>query len=126
MPHLDESELDWLRELNRVTHPNGILYLTIANEATWLIAAERENTIRHFENTNSVPGNQPFSKSTFTQPLPDDRIVRKMSTLPVYNCFVWHRDAFIESVWGKSVDVCRIVDRAHLNYQSVLLARPKK
>ena len=123
MPHLDEAELDWLQELNRVTHPNGILYLTIANDATWSIGAERESTFHHF---NSVPGNQPFSKSTFTQPLPEDRIVRKMSTRSVYNCFVWHRDAFIESVWGKSVNVCRIADRAHLDYQSVLLARPKK
>jgi len=126
MPHIDEQELDWIAELCRVTNPDGLLYLTVANEATWSVAAQRENTIRYFENTNSISGNKPFSKSTFETQLPDDRIVRKVSTESVYDCFIWHSNAYLQKHWGELLKIERIVDLAHLRYQSVLIARPRK
>jgi SAM-dependent methyltransferase len=124
MPHIDEHEMDWIRELKRIANRNGLIYLTVANEATWAIAAERENTIKHFENTNAVEGNSIFSKSTFEEPLATDRLVRKISNDDVYNCFIWHRNRYLHDNWGREIRIERIVDRAHLDYQSVLLARP--
>ncbi len=124
MPHIDEDEIQWLRELNRITHPNGLLYLSVANEATWTVAAQRENTIKYFENTNVVPGNEPFSKSTFEQPLSGERTVRKVSNESIYDCFIWHSNRYLHDHWGPIVRIERIVNQAHMRYQSVLLARP--
>lgn len=124
LPHIDENELDWIEELQRITRPGGLLILTVANEATWAIAAERENTIQHFARSNQIEGNTPFSKATFEQPLLDDRIVRRLSTNDVYNCFIWRSNAYLREHWGKLLDIESIVDNAHMGYQSVLLARP--
>ena len=125
LPHIDDNELDWLGELSRVTHPDGLLLLTVANEATWSAAAEREDTIKHFARSKQIDGNAPFSKATFEQPLPDDRIVCRLSTSDVYNCFIWRSNDYLHDHWREFLDIQRIVDRAHMGYQSVLLARPK-
>ena len=126
IPHIDQLEREWLAELNRVTKPAGLLLLTVGNEATWAVAATRENTIQHFANSNHIEGNEEFSKSTFENPLLRDRVVRRLSTAEVYNCFIWHSNRYIMEQWSDFLQVDRIVDLAHMRYQSVLLARPKQ
>ena len=124
LPHIDDNEMSWIEELKRITNPDGLLLITVANEATWAAAGEREDTIQHFVRSNHIAGNAPFSKTTFEQPLPGDRIVRKLSTNEVYNCFIWRSNAYLHQQWSKCLDIHRIVDRAHMGYQSVMLARP--
>jgi SAM-dependent methyltransferase len=125
LPHIENNELEWLAEFRRITRRDGLVYMTFGNETTWSDSADRPSTIRHFENTNSVPGNEPFHKSTFEEPLQHDRLVRRWSTEEIYNCFVWHRNRYVHEHWGKLFHIHRLVDRAHLRYQAVMLARPR-
>ena len=125
MPHIDQLEREWLTELSRVTKPAGLLLLTVGNEATWAVAAEREDTIQHFANSNQIEGNEEFSKATFEGPLLRDRVVRRVSMAEVYNCFIWHSNRYIMEQWSDILQIHRIADLAHMRYQSVLLARPK-
>ena len=125
IPHIGKLERQWLVELNRVTHPDGLLFLTVGNEATWAASAEREHTVEHFVKSNDIAGNSEFSKATFEQPLPQDRLVRRHTTSDIYNCFTWHSNRYMHEQWGDIMQIHRIVDQAHMRYQSVLLARPK-
>lgn len=123
MPHIEHLEDAWLMELRRITKPGGLLYLTIANEATWHDAVNREVTINHFVQTNSVPGNEPMSKATFEAPIPGPKFVRRTCQDPVYNCYIWHTNEYIQTSWSRYFQIDRIVDFAHARHQAVVLAR---
>lgn len=123
-PHIPQFEEGWLAELMRVTRCDGLLYLTIANDATWSQIGNRPRSVEHYLRSNRNPGNKPLSMDDFSRPLPEQRLVRRMSEQDAYNCFVWHSNEFIRREWGRSINIHRISDRAHLGNQAVILARP--
>ena len=75
---------------------------------------------------NKVPGNIEINERTFDQPMPQDRIVLKMSKADVYNCTVWLSSDYITKNWSQYFEVVDIVDCAHGMYQSVVLLRNTK
>ena len=126
MPHLGHLEDAWLPELRRITKRNGLMYLTIANESTWLDSINRESTLASMLRSNDIPGNKQMERESFEQEFLGSRFVRQTSTDPVYNCYVWHKNSHIRSAWSRYVDVRRIIDFAHLRHQAVVLATPQK
>lgn len=125
MPHLEHLEDAWLLELKRITKPDGLLYLTFANESTWTDSINRPSTIKYVTRSNSIPGNEPLDQSSFEQPFPGERFVRRVSQEPVYNCYIWHKNDYVQQYWSRFLRIHRIVDFAHLRHQAVLLAQPE-
>ncbi|MFK7768136.1 MAG: class I SAM-dependent methyltransferase [Mariniblastus sp.] len=123
-PHFEFLSDAWLLELCRITRREGLVYLTIANEATWLDSVNRESTINYFTRTNVIPGNEPMTKSSFETIFDGPLRLRRTSTEDVFNCYIWHKNEFIEHSWSRFLRVHRIVDFAHLRHQAVVLAQP--
>ena len=124
--HIDHFEDAWLLELKRITHPDGLLYLTVQNEATWIRIPERQNLLQRLEQANGIKAN-PFviKPAIFEEPMPLDRIVIRMTEDINYNCNVWHSTEYINSIWSRYFDVLHIADNAHTNFQSPVILRPK-
>ena len=121
--HIDENEIEWLMELKRVVRPGGILYLTIHNDATWSKAKDRPATIRQFEHQNTFDDNLKVDSELLAGPLPEERIVFRKDHEAVYNCNVWHNDAYIRRQWGQHFEILKIADNAHGNFQTPVIMR---
>ena len=73
------GEEAWLKELVRVTNPEGILYVTTLNDATWSKASQRSHFLIRMEKANKIPGNIPITPELFEKPMPTDRLVIRWS-----------------------------------------------
>lgn len=121
--HIDEHEIDWLLELKRIVRPGGILYLTIHSDATWEKAGDRPATIKQFEHQNQFDENLKVNAEMLKQPMPEERIAFRKDFEAVYNCNVWHSDAYIRREWGKHFEILQIADNAHGNFQTPVILR---
>lgn len=124
--HIDEGEADWLQELGRVVRPDGLLYLTIQNQATWDMVNDRPRSYERMEQANSVDGNIPITRELFAAPMPEERIVMRMSAADVYNCNVWHTNDYIRQHWSRDFEILQIADNAHTAYQSPVIMQPRQ
>ena len=111
--------------MRRVTRDNGILYITFQNEATWKQVPERPGCIEQFANANKFAGNPKITRSLFDEPMPQDRIVLRMSDNPVYHCNVWMTNDYVRENWGRFFNIVKIADRAHSSFQSVVVLQPR-
>ena len=123
--HIDADEVAWLLELRRITHPEGILYLTIQNQATWDKVIERPGSFDHMLHANSVAGNITVSRELFSAAMPADRIAFRMSNADVYNCSVWFSNTYIEENWAQHFHLLQIADNAHTGFQSPVILSPR-
>jgi SAM-dependent methyltransferase len=111
--HIDETETNWLLELNRVLKPGGIALLTIHNEATWSDMGEglRKAMETHSPDIASLPV------------MPADRIVSNFRLDDPYRCNVFHSDAYIRRQWSRFFDVLEILPRMSGAQAIVVLRR---
>ncbi|MDH3650848.1 MAG: class I SAM-dependent methyltransferase [Saprospiraceae bacterium] len=123
--HINQFEDAWLLELRRITNDQGILYLTILNEASWVKVKNRPVSYDHITNANKFEGNIPITKELFNAPMPHDRIVFRMSKSNVYNCLVWHTSKYIHDSWSRYFEILEIANNAHGQYQSPVILRPR-
>ena len=124
MTHIDSMEDAWLLELRRVTNPNGLLYLTIQNEATWTKVADRPGSLDHLMRANLVPGNLEISEEVVRNEMPQDRIALRMSREDIYNCNVWHSNDYVRQNWSRYFEILHIADNGHTKYQSPCIMKP--
>ena len=122
--HIDILEDAWLLELRRITNPNGLLYLTIQNEATWSKIVDRPSYQKHILRANDVPGNFDLTEERFLQPLPQNRLAFRMSEADVYNRNVWMSSDYIHQNWSRYFEILDIANNAHTCFQSPVILRP--
>lgn len=121
--HIDERETQWLAELKRITKPDGLLYITIQNEATWDAVLEHPSALAHMQNASISPGDLTVTKELFEKPMPTNRLVVRKSDAPIYNCSVWHSSQYIRDNWSQQFEILKFADTAHNRYQSVVIAK---
>ena len=121
--HIDENETNWLLELKRIVRSGGLLYLTIHNDATWSRAKDRPATIKQIEHQNTFDDNLKIVSEMLSKPMPKERIVFRKNQAEVYNCNVWHSDAYIRREWGQHFEILQIADNAHGNFQTPVIMR---
>lgn len=124
MTHIDLMEDAWLLELRRITNPNGLLYLTIQNEASWEKVISRPGSLEHILKANDVPGNISLTRESFDGPLPQDRFALKMSVEDIYNCNVWCSSDYVNQHWSRYFEILQIANNAHTGFQSPVIMRP--
>ena len=122
--HINLLEDAWLLELRRITKPNGLLYLTIQNEATWAKIVDSPWVKDHMFRANDVPGNLELTEELFLQPLPRQRIAFRMSKADVYNQNVWMSNDYIRQNWSRYFEILDIANNAHTCFQSPVIMRP--
>lgn len=123
--HIDQLEESWLLELRRITRPDGLLYITIQNDETWLSMQNRSEFMAHFEKANQFDSTIHVSPEIFSSPIPLPRIVFRMSKDPTYNCNVWFSSDYVMDRWSRFFKIHRIVPCAHNRFQSVVLMSPR-
>ena len=121
--HIDKSEESWLLELKRVIKPDGLLYVTIHNEASWNRISYRPATIRQFEHQNSFEENLEVTPEMMSGSMPHERMVFRKDHELVYNCNVWHSNGYVAREWSKHFEILHIADNAHGNFQSPVIMR---
>ena len=123
--HIDQFEDAWLLELRRITQPGGLLYLTTQNDAMWNNYLENSYAVKHLCRANKIKSNKiHVDEALFQSPMPEDRIVFRMSEGHVYNCNVWHSDDYLRANWGRYFKIHAICNQAHNRLQSPVLLRP--
>lgn len=122
--HIDMLEDAWLLELRRITNHNGILYLTIHNEATWKKVTTRPGSLTRMMRANDVPGNIEVSEELFKGPMPQDRLVLRMSNDNIYNSNVMFTSDYVHKNWSRYFEIMDIADNAHACFQSPVIMRP--
>lgn len=122
--HIDVFEEAWLLELRRITTPNGMLYVTVHNDAAWQRVAERPRTQQHVLALPDAGDGSMLEPEALQGPLPKDRMVLRVHEGAVYNCNVWMSNSYIRTRWGRFFEIVDIADNAHLNYQSPVIMRP--
>jgi SAM-dependent methyltransferase len=125
MTHIDHDEIEWLLELKRITQPNGLLYLTVHNDATWAKVIDRPATLKQIQNQNRFKDNMKIDEEMLRGPIPKERLVFRKGHSDVYNCNVWHSDAYLKRVWGEHFEILQIADCAHSKFQTPVIMRPK-
>ena len=125
LTHIDQLEDAWLLELKRVTQPNGLLYLTIHNQATWDRVIDRPGNFENLLLANNIPGNEKVSRELFEGPMPKDRLVFRISPDDIYNCDVWMTNEYVHQKWGRYFEILKIADNGHTSYQSPVIMRPR-
>lgn len=124
LTHIDQLEDVWLLELRRITKENGLLYITIQNDETWLAMRNRPEFISHFEKANQFDSTIHVTPEIFSKPIPLPRIVFRMSRDTTYNCNVWFSSEYVMKQWSRFFKIHRIVPCAHNRFQSVVLMSP--
>ncbi len=122
--HINLLEDAWLLELRRITKPNGLLYLTIQNEAAWAKIIDSPWVKDHMFRANDVPGNLELTEELFLQPLPRQRIAFRMSKADVYSQNVWMSNDYIRQNWSRYFEILDIANNAHTCFQSPVIMRP--
>ena len=124
--HIDQFEDAWLLELRRITQPDGLLYLTAQNDAMWNCYLESPYLLEHLSRANKIDSNEiHVDEALFQSPMPESRLVFRMSQSEVYNCNVWHSNDYLRAQWGRYFTIHHICDRAHNNWQSPVLLSPR-
>jgi SAM-dependent methyltransferase len=124
--HIDLFEEAWLLELGRIIRPAGILYVTIQNQATWDRTTQRPTYIARLMGAKEINRNSiHVSEDLFRAPMPQPRIVFRMSAADIYNCNVWHHNEYVRELWARYFEILDIVDNSHNNFQSVAIMRPR-
>ena len=94
--HIDQFEDAWLLELRRITQPGGLLYLTTQNDAMWKHYLDNPYSLEHLSRANKIESNTiHVDEALFKSPMPESRLVFRMSNSQVYNCNVWHSDEYL-------------------------------
>ncbi len=121
--HIDSGDEQWLLELRRIVRPDGLLYVTIQNQAAWDKVIDRPGSLEHMRNANNVAGNLHVGEELFKRPMPSDRIVFRMSNANIYNCNVWLTDEYVRKHWSRHFGILQIAANAHTGFQSVVIMR---
>ncbi len=124
--HIDLFEDAWLLELRRITSRDGVLYLTVQNDDTWNVILERPWSLEHLKVANKFEGNMKITDDIFQRPMPQDRIVLKMSADKTYDRNVWVSNKHIREIWGRYFDVVHIAPLAHGRYQTPVILKWKE
>jgi SAM-dependent methyltransferase len=114
--HIDELEIPWLLELDRVLAPGGLVYLTIHDENSWVNMSEQLRT--------------PIAKSPealgvdFLKPMGFDRRAFTFDAV-LYYANVFHSSVYVRQKWGRIFDIVDIIPMHH-NFQAVVIAKKKR
>lgn len=119
--HIDTFETYWLAELRRVLSDDGLAYVTIHNEDTWVrLADEVENDNNRL--VQSMIALDPETPQKFQEKMPEGRQVYRYTPLGPYRANVFHSNSYIHEVWGRFFDIVEIRPNYH-RYQSVVVMR---
>lgn len=121
--HIDTFETCWLAELARIMRDQGLCYLTVHNEDTWLLLRDQvDNPDNRL--LQSMIKIDPLVAGKIHQPLPDTRTVYRFQQDGPYRAQVFHSNNYLKQVWGRFFTIEEILP-AHHNRQTVVILRKK-
>jgi SAM-dependent methyltransferase len=121
--HMPEDYQDaWLAELNRITHPEGFLLLTVESEFSF---AGFLKSYRANGGTHPVPEEyERLYRERGIVYVEDDGWVG--GPFPAYYHTTFHAPWYIFEHWGRYLTLKAYIARGALDFQSLLLLRPKE
>ncbi len=122
--HIDEQELLWIAELERLLRPGAIAYLTVHTERTWeLIGREPGWPIyTHLTADGRDELGRPIEPADLERPMPRDRLVHMSESSPVPRVFL--SQEYIRREWGRFFEVVDIIERGSAYHDVAVLRKP--
>lgn len=113
--HIETMETAWLMELMRLLRPGGLLWITVHTEHTLHDMSEDwplwKPIMNHPEAAKRLDENRSFS---------GHRLVFRWRSDSSYSSNVFYKQAYIERVWGRLLNIVEIRRRCP-NFQDVIL-----
>lgn len=121
--HIDDFELGWLQELNRILKPGGLAYLTFQSQRTW--TKTPETVLGDYLRLNREFIAEGYNPGIFSEPMPKNRVAFHYTKGPyIYSGVIYHHDSYIRNTWGRFLDILEIIPEGH-DWQDVVVARKK-
>ena len=103
MTHVESFDSTWLMELRRILRPGGIAWLTFHGDRTW---REMQPGWPLYGALDRHPDYQQWRE---LPQLPFDRTVFRWQADRSYSSNVFYRDGYIQSCWGRLLEVVDII-----------------
>jgi SAM-dependent methyltransferase len=113
--HIDEMELAWILEVQRILKPGGKALVTIIDENSWSFAGKHEWLMRSLLKAQYDKLNELMRRD-----LPRSRFVIKCSEAAAYNCNIFLSTEYVMRNWGRFFSKIECYPLTH-NYQSSLV-----
>lgn len=117
--HIEAFETAWLMELNRIIKPNGLAWITIHSDKTWM---EIDDSWPLFNALKNHPDYKKIEDKTI---MSGDRLVFRWHNDSSYSSNVFYSFDYIKSVWGRIFEIVEI-KRRFPEYQDVIILKPKR
>lgn len=121
--HIDTFETCWLAELRRIMSDDGLAYLTVHNEDTWVALREVVDDPKN-RLIQSILRIEPGFVEMLQGDMPDTKAVYRFSQSGPYRAQVFHSNNFLRKVWGRFFTIEEILPLHHTR-QTVLVLRKK-
>lgn len=121
--HIDTFETCWLAELRRIMSDDGLAYLTVHNEDTWVALREVVDNPKN-RLIQSILRIDPEFAEKLQGDMPDTKTVYRFAQSGPYRAQVFHSNNFLRQVWGRFFTVEEILPLHHTR-QTVLVLRKK-
>jgi SAM-dependent methyltransferase len=120
--HIDTFETAWLAEISRILKPNGLVYLTVQNDASWQFLRQSGPKQVLVER---LTAQHPTFAGDLASALPDYRLDYRHTQVGPYRAVVFHSDAYLHRTWGRYFQIEEIRPLDHGVHQSVLIGRKR-
>jgi len=120
--HIDTFETAWLAKLYRIVKPDGLVYLTVQNDASW---KSLRDCGEELDLVKRLARQQPNFLSDLQHDLPPHRLDYRHSNLGPYRAVVFHADSYLHRTWGRYFEILDLRALDHGVHQSVLIGRKR-
>jgi len=121
--HIDTFETCWLAELRRIMSDDGMAFLTVHNEDTWVALREKMDDPKN-RLIQSILKIDPEFEQGIQKDMPDTKTVYRFSQSGPYRAQVFHSNNYLQQVWGRFFTIEEILPLHHVR-QTVLVLRKK-
>lgn len=120
--HIDEFELSWIAELARVLKPGGMAYLTVHTEHTWSRLGPELALYHDLMGVRDQVREYDIDESFLAGPMPSERTVFRWTSAQHNNTTVFLDSGYVQSTWGRFLEV-KAIRREAAGYQDVVVLR---
>lgn len=121
--HIDHLELMWLAEIRRMLRPGGVCVLSVATETAWSLMGPDVPLFADLLRRKDDVAERPISLDLFRAPMPEERVVFTYRGRELYQCNIFHAEAYIRREWSRLLGVVEIIPRGFDTQDAVVLRR---
>ncbi len=118
--HIDETEVAWLAEMQRILRPGGLAYFTVHNEDTWQAMSDLGPANRLVA---SMLRREGFTLERLQQPMAVGKTAYYFADEGAYRAQVFHSNCYLRDVWSQFFKIHEIMPCEQQRQSVVVLTK---